>query len=82
MRQVPRVLVPQSHNGRVHKTLGGYELMKAIYCELCVTALEEDVPGRLTTNELATLMALSYMLPDHLCERTEDEDILCDCEAH
>ena len=56
--------------------------MKAIYCELCVTALEEDVPRRLTTNELATLMALSYMLPDHLCERIEDEDILCDCEAH
>jgi hypothetical protein len=53
------------------------------YCDDCLTAMEEDVPRRLTTDELATLMTLSYMLPDHLCERIEDNGSTpCDCEAH
>ena len=52
------------------------------YCDSCWdSAMEEGEPFGIEDPEMI-LSSMADLLPDHACDRMEDQDIECQCNAH
>lgn len=59
------------------------------FCDSCLDAAQDEMQlfgdgldELEDASALGFLADIGFMLPDHLCDALEDDDILCSCSAH